>query len=85
MGRARERLRADLARVAGIRTWPSAANFLLAQVADGERVHAALLERGIAVRPAQSFPGLGPDHLRLTVRNANANRRLVAALGAVLG
>jgi len=85
VARARERLRADLARLPGVQTWPSAANFLLAQVPDGERVHAALLERGIAVRPARSFPGLSPDHLRLTVRDAPANRRLVAALAGVLG
>jgi histidinol-phosphate aminotransferase len=84
VARARERLRADLMRLPGIRTWPSAANFLLAQVADGERVHAALLEAGIAVRPAWSFPGLGPEHLRITIRDARANRRLVAALADVL-
>lgn len=85
VSRARERLRADLGRLPGVRTWPSAANFVLAQVADGERVHAALLEAGIAVRPARSFPGLGPEHLRITVREARANRRLVAALAGVLG
>jgi histidinol-phosphate aminotransferase len=85
VGRARQRLIADLADVPGIRTWPSAANFVLARVPDGERVHAALLERGIAVRPARSFPGLGPDHLRLTVRDPAANRRLAGALAEVLG
>jgi histidinol-phosphate/aromatic aminotransferase/cobyric acid decarboxylase-like protein len=84
VGRARERLIADLAQVPGVRTWPSAANFLLAQVPEGERVHAALLERGIAVRPARSFPGLGPDHLRLAVRDPAANRRIVVALAGVL-
>lgn len=85
VGRARERLRGDLARLPGVRTWPSAANFLLAQVPDGGRVHARLLDRGVAVRPAHSFPGLGPDHLRITVRDGTANRRLVGALAGALG
>ena len=29
---------------------------------------ASCCERGLAVRPARTFPGLGPDHLRITVR-----------------
>ena len=47
---------------------------------DGPRVVAALRERGIAVRPAASFPGLGPEHLRLTARGPAENARLVSAL-----
>jgi histidinol-phosphate/aromatic aminotransferase/cobyric acid decarboxylase-like protein/adenosyl cobinamide kinase/adenosyl cobinamide phosphate guanylyltransferase len=82
--RARERLRGDLERLPGVRTWPSAANFLLARVPDGESVHASLLARGIAVRPARTFPGLTPDHLRVTVRDEAANARLATALREAL-
>src|SRR5438132_657818 len=78
---ARERLSADVAALDGVRVWPSAANFLLARVPDGAAVHARLLERGLAVRPCHTFPGLSADHLRLTVRRPDANRRLAAALG----
>ncbi|MEA2322281.1 MAG: histidinol-phosphate aminotransferase [Solirubrobacteraceae bacterium] len=70
-----------LAAVPDVRTWPASANFCLVEVADGAGVVAALRERGIAVRPAASFPGLGPGHLRLTARAPDENARLVAALG----
>jgi histidinol-phosphate/aromatic aminotransferase/cobyric acid decarboxylase-like protein/adenosyl cobinamide kinase/adenosyl cobinamide phosphate guanylyltransferase len=81
---ARDGLQRALARLEGVRVWPSAANFLLLRVPDGPRAHARLLERGFAVRPAHTFPGLDPDHLRVTVREPDANARLVAALGEAL-
>jgi histidinol-phosphate/aromatic aminotransferase/cobyric acid decarboxylase-like protein/adenosyl cobinamide kinase/adenosyl cobinamide phosphate guanylyltransferase len=81
--------RADLATrleaVPGVRTWPGAANFCLVEVADGPGVAAALRERGIAVRPAASFPGLHAGHLRITARSAPENERLVSALAEALG
>jgi hypothetical protein len=40
-----------------VRTRSSSANFCLIEVPDGARVVAALREAGIAVRPAESFPG----------------------------
>jgi histidinol-phosphate/aromatic aminotransferase/cobyric acid decarboxylase-like protein/adenosyl cobinamide kinase/adenosyl cobinamide phosphate guanylyltransferase len=76
----REDLEHRLAGVAGVRSWPSAANFCLVEVADGPAVLAALRERQIAVRAAASFPGLGPGDLRLTARTPQENERLVAAL-----
>lgn len=69
-----------LAGVSGVRTWPSAANFCLVEVADGPAVLAGLRAQGIAVRPAASFPGLGPGHLRITARDPERNARLAAAL-----
>jgi histidinol-phosphate/aromatic aminotransferase/cobyric acid decarboxylase-like protein/adenosyl cobinamide kinase/adenosyl cobinamide phosphate guanylyltransferase len=76
----REDLERRLARVAGVRTWPSVANFCLVEVADGPAVLAALSERRIAVRAAASFPGLGAGDLRMTARSPEENERLVAAL-----
>jgi histidinol-phosphate/aromatic aminotransferase/cobyric acid decarboxylase-like protein/adenosyl cobinamide kinase/adenosyl cobinamide phosphate guanylyltransferase len=81
---ARERLAAELAALPGIRVWPSAANFLLLRVPDGAAARSGLAERGIAVRRADTFPGLGPDHLRVAVRRPDDNRRLVVALRQVL-
>jgi histidinol-phosphate/aromatic aminotransferase/cobyric acid decarboxylase-like protein/adenosyl cobinamide kinase/adenosyl cobinamide phosphate guanylyltransferase len=81
---ARAELAADLAALPGVLVWPSAANFLLVRVADGPAVRAGLGRRGVAVRPAWTFPGLTPDHLRLAVREPADNRRLVEALGELL-
>jgi histidinol-phosphate aminotransferase len=76
----REDLERRLASVAGVRTWPSVANFCLVAVADGPAVLAALRERRIAVRAAASFPGLGAGDLRVTARSPEENERLVTAL-----
>jgi histidinol-phosphate/aromatic aminotransferase/cobyric acid decarboxylase-like protein/adenosyl cobinamide kinase/adenosyl cobinamide phosphate guanylyltransferase len=76
----REDLERRLAGVSGLRTWPSAANFCLVEVADGPAVLDALRERRIAVRAAASFPGLGAGDLRVTARAPRENERLVAAL-----
>ena len=84
---AAERARAErtdlaerLSQIAGVRTWPGAANFCLVEVADGPAVLAALRARAIAVRPAASFPGLGANHLRITARTPAENERLATAL-----
>lgn len=73
-------LAARLAQLEGVRTWPAAANFCLLEVTDGPAVVAALRDQAIAVRPAASFPGLGPGHIRLTARTPAENARLVTAL-----
>ena len=80
----RDDLTARLAAIDGVRTWPSVANFCLVEVADGARVARALRARGIAVRPAASFPGLDERHLRLTTRDPAANARLATALAEEL-
>ncbi len=80
----REDLAGRLAALSGVRTWPSAANFCLIEVADGPGTAAALRDRGIAVRHAASFPGLGPGHLRVTARGPEENERLARALGEAL-
>jgi histidinol-phosphate/aromatic aminotransferase/cobyric acid decarboxylase-like protein len=77
---ARATLQHELAALPDVRVWPSEANFLLVEVPDGTRVAADLFARGFAVRPASSFPGLGPDHLRVTIRTDEENKELVEAL-----
>lgn len=59
---------------------PAAGPFLLLRVPDGPGLRAHLAGRGIAVRRADTFPGLGPDHLRVAVRAAAAVDALVAAV-----
>ncbi|MCW3043917.1 MAG: aminotransferase class I/II-fold pyridoxal phosphate-dependent enzyme [Actinobacteria bacterium] len=81
---AREELATRLRCLPGVRVWPSCANFLLVRVSGGEHVRAGLLERGIAVRRAATFPGLTADHLRIAVRTPADNERLLAALAEVV-
>jgi histidinol-phosphate aminotransferase len=59
---------------------PAAGPFLLLRVADGELLRKHLAAEGIAVRRADTFPGLGPDHLRVAVRGVEEVDRLVAAI-----
>jgi histidinol-phosphate/aromatic aminotransferase/cobyric acid decarboxylase-like protein/adenosyl cobinamide kinase/adenosyl cobinamide phosphate guanylyltransferase len=83
--REREDLARRLAAIEGLRIWPAAANFCLVEVPDGPAALAVLRARGIAVRPAASFPGLGPGHLRITARGSSENERLASALEEAIG
>jgi histidinol-phosphate/aromatic aminotransferase/cobyric acid decarboxylase-like protein/adenosyl cobinamide kinase/adenosyl cobinamide phosphate guanylyltransferase len=80
----RDDLATRLAGIPRLRSWPSATNFCLVEVADGPALVAALRADQIAVRPAASFPGLGPNHVRLTARDPARNARLVAAIQRAL-
>jgi histidinol-phosphate aminotransferase len=85
-----ERRRAEqaaaLAALTGVAVLPGRAPFLLLRLPDGrgEGVRAALREAGIAVRRGDTFPGLGPDHIRVAVREAPAVEQLTTALAAAL-
>ena len=63
---------------------PAAAPFLLLHVSGGERIRTVLASAGIAVRRADTFPGLSTDHLRVAVRPPEIATALVAALRAAL-
>lgn len=60
------------------------AGFGRAAAALEQRIRRPPRVRGIAVRAAASFPGLGPDHLRIAVRRPEENALLVAALKEAL-
>lgn len=63
---------------------PAAGPYLLLRVPDGERLRAALSRDGIAVRRADTFPGLTPDHLRVALRPPAVATELLDALRAAL-
>jgi histidinol-phosphate aminotransferase len=71
-----------LTAVPGITVLPGRAPYLLLRLPDGRgaRVREALRGAGIAVRRGDTFPGLGPDHVRVAVRPAPQVTRLVSAL-----
>lgn len=68
----------------GYFVYPSQTNFLLVEFgADSDRIEAALLRRGIVLRPMHGY-GLG-QCLRITVGDAEQNARLLAALDVSRG
>jgi histidinol-phosphate aminotransferase len=61
-----------------------ASSFLLVRVADGLGVRDRLRDRGFAVRRGDTFPGLGPDWLRIAVRDPATTDAFVAVLAEVV-
>jgi histidinol-phosphate aminotransferase len=59
---------------------PAAGPFLLVQLPRAEELRKSLRDNGIAVRRGDTFPGLGPDHLRIAVRPPAECAPLLAAV-----
>jgi histidinol-phosphate aminotransferase len=69
-----------------LRTYGRArAPFVLVETDQAEQLRLKLRERGIAVRRGDTFPGLGPDWLRIAVRPYAITDRLIEALSTILG
>jgi histidinol-phosphate aminotransferase len=62
----------------------SASSFVLVRIPRADTVRAALRERGFAVRRGDTFPGLGPDYLRIAVRDQATSAAFLAVLSDVL-
>ncbi|MEU6236041.1 Rv2231c family pyridoxal phosphate-dependent protein CobC [Kitasatospora sp. NPDC047058] len=85
LGDRREHLLKGLAAFPAVRVHGApAASFLLVELPDAAAVRERLRERGFAVRRGDTFPGLGPDWLRIAVRDRETTDRFLAALGGVL-
>lgn len=56
------------------------ASFLCVRVPGGSGLRARLRQRGFAVRRGDTFPGLGPDWLRIAVRDQPTDNALLEAL-----
>lgn len=63
---------------------PPAGPFVLIRLPGARGVRDRLRELGFAVRRGDTFPGLGPDWLRLAVRDRATTDRLLVALGKAL-
>jgi histidinol-phosphate aminotransferase len=81
----RAHLVAGLAGLRGV-TLPSvpASSFVLVRIPGAMRVRDTLRERGFAVRRGDTFPGLGPEFLRIAVRDRATTDAFLAALAVVL-
>jgi histidinol-phosphate aminotransferase len=63
---------------------PPSSSFVLIRVTGGAAVRTALRARGYAVRRGDTFPGLGPDWLRVAVRDKATTDEFITALGAAM-
>lgn len=77
----RQRWRDGLARL-GLQGGPLHGNFVLVEVTDGDRVTAAMLERGAIVRPVAPY-GL-PSMIRITFGTPEEDELSLAALAAAM-
>jgi histidinol-phosphate aminotransferase len=65
---------------------PARGPFVLVRVGtDGERIRYGLRRAGYAVRRGDTFPGLGPEWIRLAVRDPEVTTAFLAALAPLLG
>jgi histidinol-phosphate aminotransferase len=63
---------------------PARGPFVLVRLPGADAVRARLRERGFAVRRGDTFPGLGPDWLRIAVRDRATTDRFLRALAGAL-
>jgi histidinol-phosphate aminotransferase len=61
-----------------------ASAFVAIRTPGADKIRLDLRERGYAVRRGDTFPGLGPDWLRVAVRDTATTDRFVATLQAVI-
>ncbi|MGE0332799.1 MAG: histidinol-phosphate transaminase [Ramlibacter sp.] len=80
----RERLQQALARLPGVKSWPSDANMMLVRVADAARTFEGMKTRGVLVKNVSKMHPLLANCLRLTVGTADENTQMLAALEASL-
>jgi histidinol-phosphate aminotransferase len=81
----RDHLVARLSDLPGVRVaGRPAAAFVLIQLAGAAEVRQRLRERGWAVRRGDTFPGLGPDWLRVAVRDRATTDAFIEALAQIL-
>ncbi|MFF0392642.1 Rv2231c family pyridoxal phosphate-dependent protein CobC [Kitasatospora sp. NPDC004615] len=81
----REHLLKGLAALPDVRVHGDpAASFVLIQLPDAAAVRDRLRTAGFAVRRGDTFPGLGPDWLRLAVRDRDTTDRFLTALAAAI-
>lgn len=80
----RARIAEALARMPGLKSWPSDANMILVRVPDAAKTFEGMKARGVLVKNVSKMHPLLANCLRLTVGTADENAQMLAALEASL-
>lgn len=80
----RDVVNAALARMPGVKAWPSDANMILVRVPDAERTFAGMKAHGVLIKNVSKMHPLLANCLRLTVGTPDENARMLAALQSSL-
>jgi histidinol-phosphate aminotransferase len=80
----RDVVNAALARMPGVKAWPSDANMILVRVPDAEKAFAGMKTHGVLVKNVSKMHPLLANCLRLTVGTPDENARMLAALQSSL-
>jgi len=84
----REFLSGELAKINGLRFYPSVTNFLLIKIGDKDITSSVLvkklIKRKILIRDCSNFRGLNNKFIRIAVRSHKENLKLIATLKEVL-
>ena len=70
-----------------LRVYPSAVNFILAEITGGmtaRELQGRLMQQRLLIRDCANFVGLTPHFFRVAVRTREENDRLVGALKGIL-
>ncbi|PID60894.1 aspartate aminotransferase [candidate division KSB3 bacterium] len=75
---------AQLKLLKGVQVFPTDSNFILVRLLelDEDELFKQLIRKGLMIRKASSFEGLGKDFVRIAVKNPADNQRLLTALQA---
>ena len=78
----------QLAKIEGLKPYPSVTNFLLVKIESAGLISSSLqkllLKKGILIRDCSNFRSLNDKYIRVAVRSHNENLKLVAALKELL-
>ncbi len=80
----RTRLQDALAKMPGVKAWPSDANMILVRVPDAAKAFDGMKAKGVLVKNVSKMHPLLANCLRLTVGTAGENTQMLAALEASL-
>ncbi|MCK9688942.1 histidinol-phosphate transaminase [Scleromatobacter humisilvae] len=80
----REKLHGEIAKLPGVRAFPSEANMILARVPDAKRVFEGMRARGVLIKNVSGLHPLLANCIRITIGTPEENPQTLAALRGAL-